>query len=289
MKLRALTAIVLIPPVLYLSVWSPGWLFFAVLLVVVERTVYEYFELSRAAGLGGYCWLGYVGSAALCLGQWAGVDSLRSSIAAGAMGEAAIALVVAVSIVPLGLTVALVWTRELRGYLSAACSTLFGIFYVGLTLSFLVPLRLSSAWVEQGATAVPPRYLMLFLFMVIWAGDIFAYVVGRGVGRTLIFPHISPKKTLEGSLAGLAGSLVVAWALARWWQTSDLKTVMLLAGLVALAGQVGDLVESALKRSADIKDSGSLLPGHGGLLDRLDSLIFGAPVLWLALALKHSM
>jgi phosphatidate cytidylyltransferase len=287
MKLRALTALVLIPPVLYLSVWSPGWLFLAVLLVVVERTVYEYFELSRAAGLGGYRWLGYVGSAALCLGQWAGVNSSRSSIAAGAMGEAASALVVAALIVPFGLTVALVWTRELRGYLSAACSTLFGIFYVGLTLSFLVPLRLSSALVQQRGTAVPHRYLVLFLFMVIWAGDIFAYVVGRGVGRTLIFPHISPKKTLEGSLAGLAGSLLVAWALTRWWQTSDLKTVMLLAGLVALAGQAGDLVESALKRSADIKDSGSLLPGHGGLLDRLDSLIFGAPVLWAALALKH--
>lgn len=288
MKLRALTALVLIPPVLYLSVWSPGWLFLAVLLVVVERTVYEYFELSRAAGLGGYRWLGYVGSAALCLAQWADVGWTGSPDTARAIGATVpIVLIAAVLIIPLGLTLALIQTRELRGYLSAACSTLFGIFYVGLTLSFLVPLRLSSALVQQSATAVPPRYLLLFLFMVIWAGDIFAYVVGRGLGRTLIFPHISPKKTLEGSLAGLAGSLLVAWALARWWQTSDLKTVILLAGLVALAGQVGDLVESALKRSADIKDSGSLLPGHGGLLDRLDSLIFGAPVLWAALALKH--
>jgi phosphatidate cytidylyltransferase len=288
MKLRALTALVLIPPVLYLSVWSPGWLFMVALLLVVERTVYEYFELSRAAGLGGYRWLGYTGSAALCLCQWADAGGLPPSIGAGAMGASvAKVLILTVLIIPVGLTLALVSTRELRGYFSAACSTLFAIFYVGLMLSCLVPLRLSPALAQQTATAVPPRYLLLFLFTVIWAGDIFAYVVGRGVGRTFISPHISPKKTLEGSLGGLAGSLLVAWALTRWWQTSDLKTVMLLAGLTALAGQAGDLAESALKRCADLKDSGSLLPGHGGLLDRLDSVIFGAPALWLALALQH--
>jgi phosphatidate cytidylyltransferase len=287
MKLRALTALVLIPPVLYLSVWSPGWLFFAVLLVVVERTVYEYFELSRAAGFGGYRWLGYAGSAALCLAQWADAGWMGPPVTAGKPGAAAPGvLLVTVLVIPVGLTLALIGTRELSDYLKAACSTLFAILYVGLMLSFLVPLRLSGALAQQAAGIVPPRYLLLFLFAVIWAGDIFAYVVGRGLGRTLIFPHISPKKTLEGSLAGLAGSLLVAWALAAWWQTSDLKTVMLWVGLVALAGQAGDLAESALKRCADLKDSGSLLPGHGGLLDRVDSLIFGAPVLWLALLLK---
>jgi len=287
MKLRALTALVLIPPVIYLSVWSPGWLFLAVLLVVVERAVYEYFQICRAAGLGGYPWLGYAASAALCLGQWAEAGGLLPSITARAGGATADAvMILVVLVVPLGMTVALVSTRDLHGYLSAVCSTLFGIFYVGLLLSCLVPLRLSSALAQQAASAIPPRYLLIFLFMVIWAGDIFAYLVGRGIGRTLIFPHISPKKTLEGSLAGLAGSILVAWALTQWWQTSDLKTAMLLAGLAALSGQVGDLAESALKRSADLKDSGSLLPGHGGLLDRLDSVIFGAPALWLALHLK---
>src|SRR5215472_4842754 len=287
MKLRALTALVLIPPVVYLSVWSPGWLFFAVLLVVMERTVYEYFELSDAAGLGGYRWLGYAVSAVLCLAQWADVGWPVSAHAGGPVGAwAPRVLIFTVLVIPLGLILALIRTRELRDYLKAACSTLFAILYVGLMLSFLVPLRLSGALAQQAAGIIPPRCLLLFLFAVIWAGDIFAYLVGRGLGHTLIFPHISPKKTLEGSLGGLAGSLLVAWALAAWWQTSDLKTVMLWAGLVALAGQAGDLAESALKRCADIKDSGSLLPGHGGLLDRVDSLILGAPVLWLALVLK---
>lgn len=288
MKLRALTAIALIPPVLYLSVWSPDWLFFAVLLAVVERTIYEYFELSGVAGLGGYRWLGYAGSAALCLAQWADVSWLGSPLATGGMSVAVPrVLLVTLLVIPIGLTLALIWTRDLHDYLNAACSTLFAILYVGLMLSFLVPLRVSGGLAQQAAGIIPPRFLLLFLFAVIWAGDIFAYLVGRGLGRTLIFPQISPKKTLEGSLAGLAGSLLVAWALAAWWQTSDLKTVMLWAGLVALAGQAGDLAESALKRSADLKDSGSLLPGHGGLLDRVDSLIFGAPVLWLALVVKH--
>src|SRR5215469_7759339 len=141
MKLRALTAIALIPPVLYLSVWSPGWLFLAVLLVVVERAVYEYFELSQAAGFGGYRWLGYAGSAAFCLAQWADAGWIGPPATAGKPGAAAPGvLLVTVLVIPLGLTLALISTRELRDYLKAAGSTLFAILYVGLMLSFFVPL-----------------------------------------------------------------------------------------------------------------------------------------------------
>jgi len=91
---------------------------------------------------------------------------------------------------------------------------------------------------------------------------------------------------LEGSIAGLGGSLLVAWGFTSlFWQTASWKKAMLLAGIVALFGQIGDLAESAIKRGASVKDSGSVLPGHGGLLDRVDSLLFGAPVLWLSLAI----
>ena len=100
---------------------------------------------------------------------------------------------------------------------------------------------------------------------MIWAGDICAYLVGRPFGRTPFFARISPRKTWEGALAGLAGSLLAAWAFAHWfWKTADVKTVMLIAAWIAVAGQVGDLVESAIKRGANQKDSGTLLPGHGG-------------------------
>jgi phosphatidate cytidylyltransferase len=278
MKLRAVTALVLIPLGLYLIVWSPAWLFIAALLLVVEGSAYEYFQLSRHAGLGGFPWVGYAGSAALCLAQ---VADLRWP------GD--LVMILTVSSVLGALSVALISTGDLRQYFAAACSTLFCILYVGLTLSCLIPLRLSSSLQRQASPEVPPDKVLLFLFAVIWAGDIFAYLTGRWLGRKPIFPRISPKKTLEGSLGGLAGSLLTAGVLARWWssETQGLKTVMLLAGIVAVAGQVGDLAESALKRSADVKDSGTLLPGHGGLLDRMDSLIFGAPALWVALALMR--
>jgi len=276
MKLRILTALVLTPPVIYLIVWAPSWLFLAALLLVVERGAYEYFQISRQAGLEGFPWLGYGGCAALCLAQ---VVDLRLP------GTTVITLTV--FSVPACLALALLGTGELRRYLGAVCSTLFAIFYLGLMLSWLVPLRFSASLAQKAGLGTSSGRILLFLFAVVWAGDIFAYLAGRGIGRRPLFPHISPKKTLEGTIGGLAGSLLVAWAMARWvWQTSDLKTAMLIGGIVAVAGQAGDLAESALKRSADVKDSGTLLPGHGGLLDRIDSLIFAAPALWVALIFR---
>jgi phosphatidate cytidylyltransferase len=128
--------------------------------------------------------------------------------------------------------------------------------------------------------------LALFLFLVIWAGDICAYLIGRPFGRTPFFARISPRKTWEGALAGLAGSLLAAWACAHWFLArANPRTVILLAVWIAVAGQAGDLVESAIKRGANQKDSGTLLPGHGGFLDRIDSLLFGVPALWLAITL----
>jgi phosphatidate cytidylyltransferase len=282
MKLRVLTALVLIPPVLYLIIGAPPWLFLAALLLVAERTAYEYFELSRAAGFESLRGFGYVGCAALCLAQ---VADMRSAEASGFASTTLLA--VTVLLVLAGLTLGMILSGDVRQYLRAGSSSLFGIFYVGLMLSCLLPLRFSPAVAQVLSTAIPQRYLLLLLFAVIWAGDACAYFVGRSFGRHRLFPHISPKKTLEGSLGGLAGSMLLAWALGRWWQTSDMRIVMLLAGLAAVAGQAGDLAESALKRSADLKDSGALLPGHGGLLDRIDSLIFAAPAVWLALVALH--
>lgn len=268
MKARVLTAIVLIPPVVYLIGWSPQWLFLLALVATVERGLYEYFALSRQAGFKPFPAVGYVVGAGICLAQAA---DLRRP---GTLGFAVLILAVLFT-----LSLALGGTSDLKQYLGGVASTILGILYLGFTLSWLVPLRFSEP--TKG------RNWMLLLFLVIWAGDICAFVTGRLFGRRLLFPSVSPKKTIEGALGGLAGSLLVAWGFARWfWQTADLNTVMLLAGLIAVAGQVGDLVESAMKRGADLKDSGAILPGHGGLLDRIDSLIFGAPALWLALTLK---
>ncbi len=268
MKLRILTALPLALIVALLIGWAPQWLFLLALVATVERGLYEFFNLSRQVGINAFPSVGYVAGAAVCLAQAVELR-MRGSL------ELAVLLLV----VLLTLSLAVHWSEDLKQYLGAAAATIFGILYVAFTLSCLVPLRFSEP--ETG------RKLIFLLFLVIWAGDIFAYLAGRSLGRTPLFPRVSPKKTVEGAIGGFAGSLLVAWGFARWfWQTADLKTIILLAGLIALAGQLGDLVESALKRGAGLKDSGTLLPGHGGWLDRIDSLLFGAPALWVAIALK---
>jgi phosphatidate cytidylyltransferase len=280
---RTLTAVLLIPPVIYLIGWAPKWLFLLALVVTVEIGLFEFFTLSRQAGFKALPALGFVAGGAVCL-----IPLLNSR------QPAILLMMLVVLLVLLTPSFALRWSPDLKDYLAATATTVFGILYVSLLLSCLLPLRFSEPamggkWLTRGGVqdSNTGRMLLLLLFLVIWAGDISAYLVGRTVGRRLLIPRISPKKTVEGALGGLAGSLLMAWLFTYWWwQTAELKAVMLLAGLVALSGQMGDLVESALKRAANLKDSGTLLPGHGGLLDRIDSLLFGAPVLWLALALR---
>ena len=280
MKPRILTALLLIPPVIYLIGWSPKWLLLAAVIAVVEICLYEFFQICRHAGFTSLSFPAYLFSAALCAAR--AVETNRSEVYS-------LALLVAFLLVTL--SAALVITRDLKTYLGSIATTVFGVVYIGLTLSCLLPIRFS----QRGAGGLGPtetavtsegRNLMLLLFLVIWADDTLAYLVGRAIGRKRLFPSISPHKTLEGSVAGLVGSLLVAWGFAGlFWQTASMKKVILLAVLVALFGQIGDLAESAMKRGANLKDSGSALPGHGGLLDRVDSLLLGAPVLWLSLAI----
>ena len=224
----------------------------------------EYCNICRLAGIRPFPVMGYLGAAAICITQ---VVAPRQT--------ATWPFIVLVLFALLTAAFALLWTSDLKEYLGSVSATVFGVLYVALTFSWLIPLRFSD----------PARghKLILFLFLVIWAGDICAYFIGKTLGRHLLFPRVSPKKTVEGAIGGLLGSLLVGWAFAQWfWQTVDTKTIILLAGLIAVAGQVGDLVESALKRSAGLKDSGSLVPGHGGILDRIDALLFGTAALWLA-------
>jgi phosphatidate cytidylyltransferase len=124
------------------------------------------------------------------------------------------------------------------------------------------------------------RQLVLFTLCLVWAGDIVAYFVGRSVGRVKMAPALSPKKTWEGAAGNVIASLGVGYGFARWMQ-ADLATMLLIAAAANIAGQMGDLLESSYKRGASVKDSSGLLPGHGGMLDRIDSLILAAPVVWI--------
>jgi phosphatidate cytidylyltransferase len=120
---------------------------------------------------------------------------------------------------------------------------------------------------------------LLFALVITWVGDTAAYFVGRWIGKHALAPHLSPKKTWEGTVASFLGSLIVAVVFVRWIH-APLQYLLGMAAVGNVAGQVGDLLESAYKRSAGIKDSGSLLPGHGGVLDRIDALILAIPVVW---------
>jgi len=152
-----------------------------------------------------------------------------------------------------------------------------GLFYIGGGCIFLTMIPYKN---EEFA-----KLLIMGIFILIWVNDSFAYIVGRSLGRTKLFPSVSPKKTIEGAVGGLVFTLGAAFFMAKYEPIVNVVQWMTLAAVIVIAGNLGDLVESKLKRAAGVKDSGALLPGHGGMLDRLDSLVFAAPFAYLILNL----
>lgn len=162
-------------------------------------------------------------------------------------------------------------SKELAGVTNQIGIGVLGIVYIAFSISHLVLLR----YLDKG------NLWIIFLFLVIIANDTFAYYMGRRFGRRKLSPLISPKKTIEGSVSGLAGGIIIAAMFQQIFLTKVLLgEAVLLAIFMGIAGQLSDLFESLIKRSADVKDSGSILPGHGGVLDRIDSLIFPIPALY---------
>ena len=152
-----------------------------------------------------------------------------------------------------------------------------GLFYIGGGCIFLTMIPYKN---EEFA-----KLLIMGIFILIWVNDSFAYIVGRSIGRTKLFPSVSPKKTIEGAVGGFVFTMVAAFFMAKYEPIVNVAQWMTLAAVIVIAGNLGDLVESKLKRVAGVKDSGALLPGHGGMLDRLDSLVFAAPFAYLILNL----
>jgi phosphatidate cytidylyltransferase len=167
---------------------------------------------------------------------------------------------------------------------------IFGLIWIAYPLT-LIPLL----WKQENGTT-----LVLFLMVCVWAGDIAALYIGRAFGKHKLSPRLSPGKTWEGSIASIIGSLIaagiviaIADALAARGSTflhisEPVWQTLVLAAILNIAAQLGDLLESAIKRGAGVKDSGTMLPGHGGILDRIDALLLAAPVLWFALLLKDA-
>jgi phosphatidate cytidylyltransferase len=163
------------------------------------------------------------------------------------------------------------WTSG-RPQVESTANTLFGAVYIGWLLGYAI-------WL-QGRVDGPQ--LVLFLVGVTWAGESAAYLVGSSVGRHRLAPILSPRKTVEGAIAQIIASVAAALALAAWLlPTCGLAGAAGAGVVLGVIGQVGDLAESAIKRSIGTKDTGGLIPGHGGMLDRIDSLLFNAPALYL--------
>ena len=129
--------------------------------------------------------------------------------------------------------------------------------------------------------------ILLGSFILVWVNDSFAYLVGKNFGKQKLFEKISPKKTIEGFLGGLFFSCIASYFIATFTETLDFTSWLILSIVISVFGTLGDLIESKFKRQANVKDSGTIMPGHGGLLDRLDSIIFAAPFIYLFLRILH--
>jgi phosphatidate cytidylyltransferase len=278
---RVATAVVLIPLVVGLVLAAPTALVAAALALVILLAIFEYFSLGEAIGHRAYrLWtafcamlLAYVQYLAAMDAQYSLNDGPAIHRVLGLFRLATPSVADVLFIFLMGVTILTVTTRRpLVEALPAAGISSSALLLIALPLTFAVRLH---------GIALVGRYLLLFSLVITWIGDSAAYFVGRAIGKHPFAPHLSPKKTWEGAAASFLGSILIAIALA----SSHLVNIAMihLVGMAAacnVAGQMGDLLESAYKRSAGVKDSGTLLPGHGGVLDRIDALILAMPVVW---------
>lgn len=284
---RVATAIVLIPFVVGLVLWGTTAFVAVVVALVTLLALFEYFALGEAIGHRAYRF--WTGTCALVLvyAQWRGTSGHAYVLTGGLIAlekpswlhGGAPPLDTTFLLFVLGIAALTLATRRpLVEGLPAAGISASGLLLVAFPLSFAIPLH--------GAGPQGP-VLLLFALVVVWVGDTAAYFVGKSFGKRALAPRLSPNKTWEGAIAGFLGSLVVAPLFAPWVNV-PLIHLLGMAALGNIAGQVGDLLESGYKRSAGIKDSGSLLPGHGGVLDRIDALILAIPVVWYYWILIYS-
>jgi phosphatidate cytidylyltransferase len=129
--------------------------------------------------------------------------------------------------------------------------------------------------------------LLIGFFIILWSNDVFAYIVGSLIGRAKLYERVSPKKTWEGTIGGITFSIVAAFIISRFFLSIDTTNWLALGFLISIFATLGDLIESLLKRQAGVKDSGNIMPGHGGILDRFDGVIFAIPVVYIYLSIIY--
>jgi phosphatidate cytidylyltransferase len=264
---RLLTAAVVVPLVLFATFRFPPNAFFVAVLVMIGMGAIEYAKLLAPAAPRAPLWL-------VPLWVPATAAALFWVLGGGEVPGTATALLVCGLFFTLGLGILLLASGLPVEEAPAALGLIgFGIPYFALPIACVAALQRIDPW------------LLFLLYAIVWLGDTAAYYVGSAFGRYRLAPRISPKKSWEGAVAGFATGLLatVVWS---WWRLGEQSSgLLLVAAATAVAAQLGDLFESLLKRAVHTKDSGALLPGHGGMLDRVDAMLFAAPVklvgLWL--------
>jgi len=259
---RIASALVILPPLVVFLWYASPMLFLVLVLALIGLSLYEYFHLLHQIRLS------------LCTGVTV-LAACALAITAYLGGGLWLPIVLFLSMVGLTVSVLLRPARESDAFPTLVYS-MFGVLFIGWNLSHLILLRLLPA----GQSSI------LFLCAVVWVGDSAAMYVGKSLGRSKMAPAISPGKTWEGALGGAVGGVLTAvWSAGFWLPHLGLWQCVMLGLCISLAAQMSDLGESMLKRYAGVKDSGGLIPGHGGILDRVDSMLFAAPTLVYALVL----
>ncbi|HEY3099723.1 MAG TPA: phosphatidate cytidylyltransferase [Methylomirabilota bacterium] len=256
---RLLSALVLLPVFLLIVIKAPGWMFNTLVVVASAAALWELVRLFEQAGRPVDRGLALV----------AGV-AVTASFATARLVDPFVLPVFSLLMAVLAVLAAPVW----RGTpdVARSANTLLAVTYIGWLLGFGILLHHTSALGDE---------LLLYVVGVTWIGETAAYVVGSTMGRHKLAPVISPKKSVEGALAQLVASVATGAAVGAWLLPTCGAGVWLGAGaLLGVVGQFGDLAESAIKRSAGTKDTGALIPGHGGVLDRIDSLLFNLPAFY---------
>jgi phosphatidate cytidylyltransferase len=251
------------------AIYAGGWVLAALLALIAALTARELFLMAARKAPRPLAWLGMAGAAALVLAAGAASsDGLDNPLPAGIL-----------ILLTLVVCAAAIWARGVEGEpLLSVSTTVFGAGYASL-VAFGVYLRHLPGVVD----ALHGSAILFAPVLLTWASDTFAYFGGRAMGKHKLIPRVSPGKTVEGALSAVVGTVVVGAAyavfLARFvtWVPTPLEGA-LFGLLVSVAAQTGDLAESAWKRDVGVKDSGTLLPGHGGALDRFDSLLFTLPL-----------
>ena len=252
---RIISSIVSLPILLAIIYFGTPFHFFLLLEFAIFIGLYEFYRMIEKGGLGCYKWAGII---------------LGILLSAAIFKGAYINLVIASSVIILFI-IRIFEGNTSDNTFSYVSNTIFGIVYVSFLMSYLGVIR---------ASGDNRRELIFFVLLITWMGDTTAYYGGKGFGKHKLAPAISPKKTVEGAIIGLIGSIVGAIIAKSWFLDISILNAIAAGILIGVFGQFGDLSESIIKRNLQVKDSGGIIPGHGGILDRVDSLLFSAPVFY---------